>query len=401
MNAKKFKGMRNISHFPAVYIDETKALCRERQILRKGFQEMMDSVHNTRRDSKQTCGNGRTAKDIFGRSRMKRHGGGAGGLKRLALYALLLCLLAPGAAVAEESPAYEAVAGIRFHIRKEPESEYRIIAVEENEKVDVYEYGAEWCRVGYGRETGWAKTKWLWGFRSLDAGRYPVPGAPPILGVVSLEEPAWIAGGGFGGLTADAGSLVCVSAADAAGYTLPVWRGTGALSPDAGALIPFVAWADARPGDLMAGFTTYYNERTGGSLAAARAYNIALGCQRIDGTVIEPNSAFSFNAACAPYKRGNGYQKAPNISDDGVGYGGGVCQVTTTLYNAILGLPLQINDWAVHRRSGVQYVPQYFDAAVGSYSDLAFTNTLPYAIRLSAQPQNGAVTVLIYRAEEN
>lgn len=320
-------------------------------------------------------------------------------MKRLLSQILLICLLLPGFCLAEEAPAYEAIAGIRFNVRKEPGSEYRVIAVEENETVDVYEYGEEWCRVGYGRETGWAKTKWLWGFRSLDARRYSVPGAPDILGAVRLDQPSWIAGGSFGGLTAASGSLVCVSAASGT-YTLPVWRGTGSLPLDAGTLIPFVSWEAARPGDLIGGFTTYYNERTGGSLAAARAYNIALSCQRIDNAVLEPNGGFSFNAACAPYKRGNGYQKAPNISDDGVGYGGGVCQVTTTLYNAVLGLPLQINDWAVHRKSGVQYVPQYFDAAVGSYSDLRFTNTLPYSIRISAQPQNGAVTVLIYRLEE-
>lgn len=321
-------------------------------------------------------------------------------VKPLALCVLLLCFLLPGTGPAEEMPAYEAVAGVGFHIRREPESEYRVIRVAENEKVDVYEYGEEWCRVGYGRETGWAKTKWLWGFRSLDAGRYSVPNAPSILGVVRLEKSAWITGGDFGGLMAEAGSFICVSAADEEEYTLTVWRGTGTLALEAGSLLPFIAWEDARSGDLLGGFTTYYNERTGGSLAAARAHNIALGCQRIDGTVIASNGSFSFNAVCAPYQRGNGYQKAPNISDDGVGYGGGVCQVTTTLYNALLGLPLQINDWAVHRKSGVQYVPQFFDAAVGSYSDLVFTNTLPYAICLSARPQNGAVTVLIYRAEE-
>ena len=74
--------------------------------------------------------------------------------------------------------------------------------------------------------------------------------------------------------------------------------------------------------------------------------------------------------------------------------------MTTTLYNALLSLPLQIERWTVHRKIGVQYVPQFFDAAVGSYSDLVFTNTLPYPIAISAQPQNGVVTVLLLRAAE-
>lgn len=90
---------------------------------------------------------------------------------------------------------------------------------------------------------------------------------------------------------------------------------------------------------------------------------------------------------------------APNISSDGKGYGGGVCQLSTTLYNAALGLPFRIDEWRVHRERGVAYVPQYFDAAVGSYSDLAFTNLLPYAISLEVLTQNGALTVLIRRAD--
>ena len=53
----------------------------------------------------------------------------------------------------------------------------------------------------------------------------------------------------------------------------------------------------------------------------------------------------------------------------------------------------------VHRERGVKYIPQWFDSAVGPYSDLKFTNTLPYPIQLWANPQGGALTVLIYRAK--
>ena len=71
--------------------------------------------------------------------------------------------------------------------------------------------------------------------------------------------------------------------------------------------------------------------------------------------------------------------------------------MTTTLYNALLSLPLQIEAWAVHRYTGVSYVPQFFDAAVGSYTDFVFQNTLPYSIRILAVPQEGVLTVLICR----
>lgn len=324
--------------------------------------------------------------------------------KLAALIALTLLLTAP-CAVAEdtpaaEAPAYEAVVALDCSIRKAPDSDYRVCTLKQETKVDVYEYGDTWCRVGYREYTGYMKTRWLWGFRSLNAKRYAVPGAPQPAGVVTLTEDTWIEGGKFSGLSAQAGSVVCVNAETADGYTLPVWRGEGAIGLHSGAMTAFGYYDEAAPGDIIGGFTTFYNERTGGELAQARAYNIALACERIDGTTLAAGESFSFNVACAPYKRSNGYKMAPNISKEGKGYGGGVCQVTTTLYNALLSLPLQIERWTVHRKIGVQYVPQFFDAAVGSYSDLVFTNTLPYPIAISAQPQNGVVTVLLLRAAE-
>lgn len=78
-------------------------------------------------------------------------------------------------------------------------------------------------------------------------------------------------------------------------------------------------------------------------------------------------------------------------------YGGGVCQVSTTLYNAVLSLPLKIEAWSIHRYTGVSYVPQFFDAAVGRYSDLRFTNTLPYSICVLASAENG-IRIIYVRA---
>ena len=99
-----------------------------------------------------------------------------------------------------------------------------------------------------------------------------------------------------------------------------------------------------------------------------------------------------------------GMEQLPGLASQhlmaqGYGYGGGVCQVTTTLYNAVLTLPLQVEAWELHQYIGVAYVPQFFDAAVGSHSDFSFTNLLPYPIQLQALPQDGALTVLLLRAE--
>ena len=323
-------------------------------------------------------------------------------MKRLVCLLLALSLLtAP--AVAQETPrtpVYEALTLIKFSLRQEPETTNFLEEVPEDAFVKVYEYGEAWCFIGWQGHTGWARTRWLWSFRSLDPENAPPPGYRPVQGVVALTEETWITGGKFKGLNAGTGTQVAVWEQTDGGFSLPVWRDGGQIPLSAGEFTAFTPWADAQPGDLIGGFTTYYNETTGGSLHEERAFNIALGCERIDGTLLSPGEQFSFNFLCAPYRKNNGYQLAPNVSRSGQGYGGGVCQVSTTLMNAVLGLPLQVDAYACHQKTGVPYIPVSFDSAVGSYSDLKFTNALPYPIRIQADPQGGAVTVLIYRAEE-
>lgn len=301
--------------------------------------------------------------------------------------------------VDQKTPRYEAITAREFTIFLEPNSKRSLRKTEKEKFITVYEYGEEWCQVFWEDILGWCKTDMLWGFRSLDAEKYPVPGVQPNAGVVLLSRDTWIDSDDFDGMNAPAGSLVCVRSAGEGEYTLPVWRKEGKIPAENGQMMPFAAWQEARPGDVIGGFTTFYDADYGADLAEGRAYNIDLACQRIDDVVLQPGERFSYNDLCAPYKVSNGYKMAPNISAKGQGYGGGVCQVTTTLYNALIPLPLQIDEWRVHQKTGVVYIPQYFDAAVGSFYDLIFRNTLPYPIRIEAMPQSGAVTVLLYRAE--
>ena len=320
-------------------------------------------------------------------------------LKRL-MPLLFLLLLPPFSGLGEETPVYEAYARVEFHMRQEPGSNLWSGKVEAGAIVRVYEYGDSWCRIGCRNEQGWCQSGWLWGFRSLDALNFPVPGALVNQGAVQLAQDTWIQGGKFEGVMARAGAIVCISERTGVGYRLPVWRGEDLIPLESGNLVGFDIWEEAAPGQLLGGFTTFYGDQLGKGLSKERAYNIALGCKRIHGTILEAGERFSFNALCGPYQQENGYLLAPNISKDGKGYGGGVCQVSTTLYNALLGLPLQIEEWAVHRFSGIDYAPQFFDAAVGTYTDLAFINTMPSPIRISALDQAGIVTVLIHREGE-
>lgn len=238
--------------------------------------------------------------------------------------------------------------------------------------------------------------------QSLDALRYPLQNLPHRMsGYVEFSQDTLISGGKFKGCTASAGQIACVEAQADGAYLLPVWRGEMQLTDDIGAYHPFADWETAEPGDIIGGFTTFYGDQQGQGRAAAREHNISEGVKRIDGVAVGREETFSFNALCAPYRHSNGYELAPNVSTDGFGYGGGVCQVTTTLYNAALTLPLQIEEWALHSKQGAVYVPQFFDAAVGSYSDFTFVNLLPYGVQIHASAQSGVLTVLFCRAEED
>lgn len=328
-------------------------------------------------------------------------------MKRIYLVLIVLCILLLAASACGEAvnitppdvqPIYDAVIKVDFHIRVEPKERCRwVTEVAEGETITVLEYGEQWCKVEYDNAQGYCKTKWLHRFRSLSPDLAPVPGYLSQEGFAQVVAPLHASVRGYEGNDFQPGGLISVHLWDAKSAQVHMMRSVIELAAGALKYTPYVPWMKAVSGDPIGGFTTYYNEKTGGRLAENRQWNIELACRRVNGTMVRAGKSFSYNKLCAPYKKENGYKMAPNISRDGKGYGGGVCQLTTTVYNAVLGLPLQILEWSVHRDSGVDYIPKNFDAAVGSYSDLVFENTLPYDIRMEALPQNGMLTVLIYR----
>ena len=318
--------------------------------------------------------------------------------KTVALALVLVCLLAALPALGQ-GVRYAAVSTVDFQLRAAPEDgARRLRLVPEDSQVMVLEAGEEWCKITVEYHTGYARTRWLAKFKAFDP-RDPVPGALTQAGILTLKAPAQVAVPGYSGNRLHPGDVVAVHQVDSEKAWLHMHRDLAALPRQEAGFTPFVPWQEARDGDLLYAFTTYYNEESGGRLAASRAYNIDMAAELLAGLVIPRDGAFSFNQVCAPYLKSKGYQLAPIIGGSGKGYGGGVCQVSTTIYNAALGLPLKIDRWEVHRKRGVDYIPQHFDAAVGSFSDLAFTNLLPYPIRLEVLPQGGALTVLFHRGE--
>ncbi len=132
---------------------------------------------------------------------------------------------------------------------------------------------------------------------------------------------------------------------------------------------------------------------------SARLNNINLTCNTINGTTISNGESFSFNSIVGQPSAEKGYQEADVIVDKQVekGYGGGNCQVSTTIYNAVLEVDgIEVTERHPHKKR-VTYVEEGKDAAV-SYSgglDLKFTNNTGNDIKIYVSSDSDSVDARI------
>jgi len=133
----------------------------------------------------------------------------------------------------------------------------------------------------------------------------------------------------------------------------------------------------------------------------ARDSNIELACSTLNGTVVKSGETFSFWNVLGATTKEKGYKKAKTFTSDGEtiqSYGGGVCQVSTTIYNAVLKVEgLKVIERHEHSKD-VPYIKDGKDAAVAyPSSDLKFKNTLDYDIRIYAKVENRRVKISLVR----
>ena len=147
---------------------------------------------------------------------------------------------------------------------------------------------------------------------------------------------------------------------------------------------------------LLTSFTTYFDGEN-----INRSSNIRLAAAKLNGTVLESGKTLSFNDIVGARVKERGFLPAKIIENGEFveGVGGGVCQVSTTLYNAALLSGLKIAEYHPHSLA-VGYVPPSRDAMVsGSSCDLKITNEAETPIYIRANSQNGSVTFKIYGAD--
>lgn len=141
-------------------------------------------------------------------------------------------------------------------------------------------------------------------------------------------------------------------------------------------------------------FSTDFNN------AGNRGYNISLAVSKINGTLLNPQDVFSFRQIAGPYTCDNGYRTAPVQSSSGYGCGGGVCQVSTTLYNAQLLAGLE-TVMRYNHGYAVNYVPRGQDATVGGdWVDYKFKNQYEYPVYIVSYIENSKVVMDIWTNEK-
>lgn len=147
---------------------------------------------------------------------------------------------------------------------------------------------------------------------------------------------------------------------------------------------------------LFNGTIAEYSTNYGGS-SANRAANIFQTASKINGKVLASGEVFSFNETVGPRSVANGFFEAPEYANGEtvMGVGGGTCQVTTTLYNAVLYGDLSVVSKLNHMFP-VAYAPLGQDATVSdSGVDFKFMNNMDYPIKLVVTAEGGKLTVAI------
>lgn len=144
---------------------------------------------------------------------------------------------------------------------------------------------------------------------------------------------------------------------------------------------------------LIAEYKTKFNQQN-----ANRSTNIMIATEKINNVIVLPNEIFSYNEVVGNRTEEVGFKVATVYQDGKVadGIGGGICQVSSTLYNAVMYANLTI----IERRSHL-FLPSYIstgrDATVADeYIDFKFKNTRKYPVKIVASANEGVVDIKIY-----
>ena len=141
-------------------------------------------------------------------------------------------------------------------------------------------------------------------------------------------------------------------------------------------------------------FNSFYNDNPD------RIVNLGVCCRYIS-KVLQPGQTMNFNDCVSPFNAANGYRLAPVLKDGEtkMGYGGGSCQVSSTLWDALMQLPgITVLRRNPHGDNAASYLPHGMDAASGTDTqNFIFRNDFDFPIRIDASTHDLALFIAIYK----
>ena len=146
--------------------------------------------------------------------------------------------------------------------------------------------------------------------------------------------------------------------------------------------------------------STYSTKYDGGNID--RTTNLRIACKKINDKVILPGETFSYNKTLGERTSAAGYKYAKVYENGEVvdGIGGGICQISSTLYNSVLMANMEVTERRNHQFI-TSYTPAGRDATVVyGLTDFKFKNTRNYAVKIKASCSNGIATISIYGIKE-
>jgi len=160
-------------------------------------------------------------------------------------------------------------------------------------------------------------------------------------------------------------------------------------------LYPVASSEEAADGNTpLSVFVSFYNNNPD------RIVNLGVCCKYIS-RVLQPGESMNFNNTVGPFNSANGYMLAPVLKDGEtkMGYGGGSCQVSSTLWDALMQLPgITVTLRNPHGINAATYLPHGMDAASGTdKQNFIFRNDYPFPIRIDASTHDLALFVAVYK----
>ncbi len=274
---------------------------------------------------------------------------------------------------------------------------------------EVLYVGSSWAIVRYKQYIGFINRSRIYDVKAIDSVNTPPYGTQKSIYIattastchvhksMSDEDDSWV--------VLNEGTMLSIWRIEGEWAIVPYWRTYGYIHlTELTDFIPVSPTDEPLSDDTpIAAYTSYYKMvQTKSNIS--RINNIKVACERLT-RVMQPGESLNFNKDVGPYKKSLGYQEAPVLIEgtSRPGYGGGTCQVSSTLYNALLQLPgVEILQRRPHGPGGASYLPHGVDAAVGNSNlNLRFRNNYDFPIRVEGHTSDdGALLMVIYKVSE-